>query len=292
MENSQLITDDFFIQEIIEKKHFLVIILKKDVEIVEAILKDNIDIFLRTFVINDHVVCQAKPRVKRTKTVLDIVWIKKYDLQITNQLDTKIDIELFIKKLDVFVENVKDKDYKLILNEFFQNENIREIYFQSPAAKNNHHNFESGLLQHSIEVTEISVFLANYYPQRVNLDLLVTGCLLHDVGKIKSYDFKNNEIVKTDWDDLLGHLSMSAIFISKMLPEGFDSHKSKLLYHLILSHHGKLEWGSSVLCKTKEAEILRFADEISSSLSHIDALEFINNISKPDELNKRVWYSC
>jgi len=295
MEQQQqnLITDDFIIQEILEKKHYIELILKKDDEDkISAFIKNNIDIFLRMYKINDHIICQAKPRLKRNKNVLDIVSIKKYDLDNDvqqQQTSSKIDYEKYIKKLDGYIEQVKDKDYRLILDEFFANENIREIFFLSPAAKNNHHNYEFGLLQHSIEVTEIALFIGEYYPP-INKDLLITGCLLHDVGKAKSYDFKNNDIIKTEWESFLGHLSLSAIFISKMLPEGFNSQKARSIYHLVLSHHGKKEWGSPVECKTKEAQILHHADMISSTIQHIDNLEYVNGQSKFDELTKRIWF--
>ena len=80
---------------------------------------------------------------------------------------------------------------------------------------------------------------------------------------------------------------MSAIFISKIMPQDFDSKKAMLLYHLVLSHHGI---NSPVECKMKEANILNFADGLSSRMRHLDLLSFTNHWSKFDELTKRAWY--
>jgi 3'-5' exoribonuclease len=130
------------------------------------------------------------------------------------------------------------------------------------------------------------------YFEPVNRDLLICAGLIHDIGKLKSYDVDEDKIKisKTDWDSLLGHLSMSTIFLSKIIPSDFDSHKAMLLYHMILSHHGELQHGSPVGFKTKEAYIMHKADQISSTLNHVSALNFTNNWAK-DELTQRSWYN-
>ena len=72
------------------------------------------------------------------------------------------------------------------------------MFFIAPAAKDNHHNYESGLLQHSVEVTNIALSIASNF-KNINLDLLTTGALLHDIGKVKTYEFLKSGIIKTDW---------------------------------------------------------------------------------------------
>lgn len=284
-----LITDTFVIQEIKNRKSFLEIQLKKESQVFSAILKDNIDLFVRTYQVGETVVCQAKVRQRKDQPLLEIIYVKKYDLKTELVETTNLDCKQLESRLDFFIANVKDHDYKTLLNEFFQHEEIREMFLQSPGAQGKHHCYQYGLLEHTIEVTEIATFLGSLYAP-VNMDLLVTGCLLHDMGKIKSYEFKSPNIIKTDWEHLLGHLSMSVIFMAKMLPEGFNPDKAKLIYHMLLSHHGNVEWGSPVPCKMKESQILFLADYSSYSLNHIDGLDYVNKWSKLDEVTKRQWY--
>lgn len=294
IKKGDLITSAFTIKKIEGKKNRAELILENKDQQFKGILKDNLDLFLRSYNENDHVLCKAKVRKRKEETILEIIYIKKYEDSEKKELQKEefkdSEIEQMIKRFDNLINSVEDKEYKSILEEFFLNEEIRNMFFIAPAAKNNHHNYPYGLLQHSIEVAELSKIIAEYFSCK-NIDLLITGALLHDIGKIKSYEYKNNEILKTNWEHLLGHLSISAIFISKMMPDDMPTDKAMVLYHLILSHHGKLEYGSPVEGKMREAEILHDADLTSCKMNHIENLDYsATNWSKIDNKTKKSWF--
>ena len=297
----QVITHSFIIDKITVNDKFAEIMLKhNDGSQILGILKDNVDLFAKTYSLGENIVCKGKVRKRRKFNCLDIVYISKRMQDEEVSITDKFDVEKYKTRFEELVNLIIDKDYKLIIDNCL-NEDVKELYFTYPAAKNNHHNYLHGLLQHSIEVVDIALLISNYF-KNVNNDLLICAGLLHDIGKLKSYDIGDEQnlesmvtpqikIVKTDWDSFLGHLPMSAIFLSKTVPQDFDSHKAMLLYHMLLSHHGELNFGSPVTCKTKESYILYKADEMSSMIHHIDSLSFKkDNWSEYDEINKRCWY--
>jgi 3'-5' exoribonuclease len=288
LEQGKVITGVFTIEKISINEHLAELELNNGTTKIIGLLKNNVDIFSKTYSIGEKIVCKGKIRKRRKNNCLDIIYISKNMLE--SQINKKFNSEGYIERFQEIISSVTDVDYKSILDNCF-NDDVKELYFTYPAAKGNHHNYIHGLLQHSIEVVDISLFLANYF--EVNKDLLICAGLLHDIGKLKSYDVKDGfKVEKTDWDGLLGHLAISALFVSRIIPPEVDQNKAMLLYHLILSHHGSQEFGSPVVCKTKEAYILSKADELSSALNHIDLLNYKGNWSEEDNKTsfKRSWY--
>lgn len=131
----------------------------------------------------------------------------------------------------------------------------------APAAVNHHHAFVGGLLQHTDEVLSHASSLGT--KTGVNLGLLSAGAALHDIGKIMAYQWSRPPISVSDKGKLHDHIFYSA-FITQRYSEQLPEQDRDLLLHLILSHHGKLEWGSPVVPKILEAEILHQADMLST----------------------------
>lgn len=296
----KILTDKYLIKEINKRRKALDLLLEKDNVPLKAVLKDNVDLFINTFSVGEHIVATGKMRKRKDEMFLDVIRVKKFNLdeedvpqQQTYTSQEQEDEQWHLPYINRFRElrsMVKDVDYKKLLDDFFGNEEMEGMFFETPGAKGNHHNYPFGLLQHTIEVTNIALFIANQHSQGINFDLLITGCLLHDVGKMRSYDYtEEDEIIRTDWDKFIGHLTMSAIFVSKMIKPDFDKHKAMLLYHLILSHHGKREWGSPVEPVMKEAAILHTADMNSFNMNHIDRLKYEDNWAE-DKLQRTKWY--
>jgi putative nucleotidyltransferase with HDIG domain len=288
LEPGKLITGIFTIEKISISEHLAEIELNDGTTKIIGLLKDNVDLFSKTYFIGEKVVCKGKVRKRRKNNCLDIIYISKNMLD--TQINKKFNSEVYVERFHELVSNVEDPDYKSILDNCF-NDDVKELYFTYPAAKGNHHNYVHGLLQHSVEVVDISLFLAKYF--KANKDLLICAGLLHDIGKLKSYDVESGfKVIKTDWEGLLGHLTISALFVSRIIHSEVNQNKAMLLYHLILSHHGSLENGSPVVCKTKESYILSKADELSSALNHIDLLSYNGSWSEEDNKTsfKRSWY--
>jgi 3'-5' exoribonuclease len=126
-----------------------------------------------------------------------------------------------------------------------------------------HHAFIGGLLEHSLSMARLAQFLAGHYPY-VNLDLLMSGVLLHDMGKTAEYTMEGAFAFSND-GKLVGHIVRSIIMIEKAATEiDFPEEQLRQLLHLIASHHGTYEWGSPVTPKTIEAVLLHQIDLIDS----------------------------
>jgi len=278
--------------EIIKLKRSLKFNLKNEEgETIEGLLKDNADIVLRMCKEGDKILAIGKFVKFDNVEYFDIAKIEKYkepeNFKPQPLRNPQIDINALIEKFDELYNSVEDNDYKNILDSFFSKK-VKEIFFESPAAKARHHNYKGGLLHHSIEVVEQSLQIAEYWGIE-NYDLFITAGFLHDIGKMKEYEVTIEGVDRTLWGRLVGHLPMSAIFISKMMPDEVDNEKEILLYHMILSHHGRKEWGSPVEPMTIEAEILHFADLLSSRMNGILLLPVKNSWTEKN-LSGKMWY--
>jgi len=179
-----------------------------------------------------------------------------------------IDIEAAFARLMALVESLTHPDLKRLMKFVFADEERVKGFKAAPGGKLWHHAYAGGLLEHTLNVASICMTMAGLYDM-VDRDLLISGAILHDIGKLEEYDFAGGFIDFTDEGRLLGHITLGAqrirTFIETIeLKEGFDSETKQLLIHLILSHQGKLEHGSPVLPAIPEAMILYYADEMDS----------------------------
>lgn len=137
-------------------------------------------------------------------------------------------------------------------------------FANAPAARTMHHAYVGGLLEHTLSMASIAVFLAGHFPY-VNRDLLLSGVLLHDLGKAMEYD-TGSSFDFTDDGRLVGHILRATIIVEKAAHEMDDFPEDDLrqLVHLIGSHHGTMEWGAPVVPKTLEAILLHQIDLLDS----------------------------
>ena len=180
---------------------------------------------------------------------------------------TPYDRKEMAKKLAEFVNSVQDPNYQELLAAFFlkDREFAREFVSHS-AAKSVHHSFVGGLLQHTLRVTELCDFYCRQYPA-LNRDLLITGALCHDIGKVKELaPFPQNDY--TDGGQLIGHIVIGYQMVMERIKEipGFPEKKANELGHLILAHHGELEFGSPKKPALIEALALHYADNTDAKI--------------------------
>ncbi|MDO8736676.1 MAG: HD domain-containing protein [Thermoleophilia bacterium] len=151
----------------------------------------------------------------------------------------------------------------VLLDEIFTDSMYR-AYCQAPAAKGFHHNYIHGLLEHSVSVCRVAGAIADQYPE-VNRDLLVTGAILHDIGKTVEFDY-TTAIDYSDSGRLLGHIVLGEKMVADAIArlEAFPEELALQLQHMILSHHGEKEYGSPIRPKTPEAFLLNHADDIDA----------------------------
>lgn len=168
------------------------------------------------------------------------------------------------KQLHEYIDKIKDVEIQLIVEEIIK-ENILS-FCTYPAASKNHHEYASGLIYHTVSMLKIAEALCEIYPT-INRDLLYGGIILHDVGK--TLELSGPIVPKyTTQGRLLGHISIIQAEIKKVSDKlAIISETPTLLQHMVLSHHGKYEFGSPVLPMIKEAELLTYIDNIDAKMN-------------------------
>ncbi|PIC98094.1 MULTISPECIES: 3'-5' exoribonuclease YhaM [unclassified Sporosarcina] len=154
-----------------------------------------------------------------------------------------------------------------------------------PAATRNHHDYVSGLLDHVVSMLKLGKAIAELYPT-LNKDLLYAGIILHDIGKV----IELSGPVGTQYTiegNLLGHITIMVNEISKAAEElEIEGEEVMLLQHMVLSHHGKEEWGSPKRPMLKEAEILHYIDNIDAKMNMLNR---VMSKTTPGEFSERVF---
>ncbi len=156
-----------------------------------------------------------------------------------------------------------------LLSSFFDDEAFVTQFRDAPAAKKFHHAYLGGLLEHTAAVTALAVKVAEHHPE-LDRDLLVTGAILHDIGKIREYTYKTM-IDHSDEGRLLGHIVIGDRMVTDRvagIPE-FPEDLAHKIRHLLLSHHGELEYGSPVSIRMAEAFALHFLDNLDAKLNTV-----------------------
>ncbi len=181
--------------------------------------------------------------------------------------------DLYAQLCTLIESNVRSDALRELLMLILQDRPIRAALMQAPAAMKNHHAYRAGLLEHCLSMARAGVHLsehyARYYPGLVNVDLVVAGCVLHDIGKCIELDFQRDTTYSTD-GRLVGHIAIGAGWVeeyAKRCPTPIPSDLVLQLKHLVLSHHGQLEYGSPVVPQTAEAILLHHIDMIDSRLN-------------------------
>lgn len=162
----------------------------------------------------------------------------------------------------------------------YQNE-----FLTFPAATKNHHEYMSGLAYHVVSMLGLAKAISNLYPS-LNKDLLYAGVILHDLGKVHELSGPVSTVYTVE-GNLLGHITIMVNEVGKAAEElGIDAEEIMILKHLILSHHGKAEWGSPKPPMVREAEVLHYIDNMDAKINMMDrALEKV----KPGEFTERVF---
>jgi len=183
------------------------------------------------------------------------------------------------------IDTIQDPEYKKVCVEMLARN--RDIICSMPAAKAVHHAFRYGLLMHTYFMMCHADHMARFYPF-VDRDLLLTGTFCHDLAKAKEYDLSPAGLV-TDYSvpgQLLGHLYMGAADVGNVCRElGISEEKSMLLQHMLLSHHGKPEFGATVPPKTAEAMLLSMIDDLDAKMETVrEAID-----GQPGGMTESVW---
>ena len=187
-----------------------------------------------------------------------------------------------------------------VLDLFFCDDDFRVRFERTPASTGGHHAKLGGLLLHVFEVTNIAKQIAR--TMHANTDLVIAGALLHDIGKLEAYEIGPGGFTYSSCGLLLGHVVLGSLMLERRIagagvPMCSDGQLTEL-HHMILSHHGSLEFGSPVKPMTTEAEIVHWADEASAKATDMMELLCDNDLfsggreytDRPHwRLGRRIW---
>jgi 3'-5' exoribonuclease len=182
------------------------------------------------------------------------------------------DAEEMWSELRGIVSSLGNPHLRGLLNAFLDDPDISARYKIAPAAKTIHHAFRSGLLEHVLSLCGLAKLVAPHYPS-IDRDLLLTGVALHDIGKIYELTYERGFGYSTE-GQLIGHISIAMRMMSDKLRElpDFPVDLRNLVEHMILSHHGRMEFGSPKVPVFPEALLLHYLDDMDSKMECMRAL--------------------
>jgi 3'-5' exoribonuclease len=183
------------------------------------------------------------------------------------------DRERLARGLQKLVASVDNPFLKKLLCHFFKKDPFWQRFQDAPAAKGIHHAYLGGLLEHSLSVARIADSMSSHYPG-VDRSLLLAGALLHDIGKVDELVMNLAVIEYTPQGRLKGHLVMGSEMVAEAAAHirDFPSEMLVQLQHLILSHHGRQEFGSPTVPMTTEAFLLSFIDDLDAKMNLMEQL--------------------
>ena len=204
---------------------------------------------------------------------------------------TTQDVGVLWRALLSFVASFRNEDLKRLLTTLLADPALAEAYREAPAAKQLHHAWLGGLLEHVVSLLTLADRIAPHYPL-LDRDLLLTGVILHDIGKIHELSWEIG-FEYTVEGVLLGHIQMGSALVERTIDSlpNFPPRLKTLVLHEILSHHGKLEFGSPKLPMTPEALALSFIDDLDAKMQAIQN-EFDKCIREGNpayEMTGKVW---
>ncbi|OQW98964.1 MAG: hypothetical protein BWK74_03330 [Desulfobacteraceae bacterium A6] len=277
--------DDVFVlyEKILSQKKdgsdYLNITLSDRTGKIKAVVWDNVGKVAAGSNTGDFV--HVRGSVSEYKGTLQIV-IKSMETTLPDSMDpsdflpaTGRDIDSMFKQLAGISDSIKEKNLRALFTAFWNDAEFVEKFKKAPAAKKMHHAYIGGLLEHTLSMALLAERIAGHY-SGLDRDLLIAGTILHDIGKIREFEYD----IKIDYSDegrLLSHIVIGLGMIDEKIKEikEFPGALALMLRHMIVSHHGTRDFGSPEPPKTIEAVLLNYIDEIDSKISGIR--EFISS---------------
>ncbi len=183
---------------------------------------------------------------------------------------SKRDRDEMFRELQGWIAGMSNPHLKGLLEAIFADPAIALAYRTAPAAKSVHHAWIGGLIEHVLSMCTLAKFMAAHYPG-IDLDLLLAGVILHDLGKIHELSYSRS-FAYTTQGQLLGHIFIGLRMIEEKRPPDFPPRLRDLLQHMILSHHGELEFGSPKVPLFPEAQLLHLIDNLDSKMESMRSL--------------------
>lgn len=290
LEANQIVTTTFLVKakEVRSKKTgepYLSLILTDKSGNLDAKMWDNVEDVESTFSKDDFIKIKGLVQVYRNKKQLTIHRLRRCQETEVEFGDyfpkTSKNIEEMFGELYALAESVENDYLKQLLVNLLNDSEFTVKFKEAPAAKSLHHAWLGGLLEHTLSLCKLCQLTAQHY-QEINLDLLLTGAILHDIGKIEELEYSRSFGYSTK-GQLLGHMIIELDLVNQKISEiqKFPLQLKTLVQHLIVSHHGEYEFGSPKRPMFPEALVLHCLDNLDSKISSM--LSIIGNDGSSDE---------
>lgn len=256
-------------------KPFLSLLIGDRTGHIDARLWDRVDELQELFETGDIIIIKGQVQVYLNRKQIIIHKIEKPNQESFSKKDfiilgKEVDVHAHFSELVQIVNQLKSGSIKQIILDSIQEVEIKNLLLKSPAAKTIHHAWQGGLIEHIISICRLMQTMASHY-DFLNYDLLVFGAIFHDLGKIWELEINNDLIQYTHKGRLLGHMQLACELIDKKAARilGFPEDLKDILKHIILSHHGRLEYGSPKRPKIMEAVVVAMIDDLDSKINTV-----------------------
>lgn len=274
LQPSQVITSTFLVthKDIRQKKTgepYLSLTLTDRTGDLDAKMWDNAEEVLDTFEKDDFVRVRGLAQIHQNRMQLQIQKLQRADERTLDLSDyfpaSKRNPEEMFQELCAMVAAFSDEKLRALATAFLEDQELMRLFKMAPAAKTMHHAYLGGLLEHVLSMAKIACGLAPHY--NLDQDLLLTGVLLHDIGKIYELSYERSFSYSVE-GHLLGHMAIGMRLLddkARLIPD-FPPKVKMLIEHMILSHHGSMEFGSPRLPIFPEALLLHHIDNLDSKM--------------------------
>ncbi len=240
---------------------------------IKAVAWDNVEAISQSFVAGDYV--RIKGNAAEYRGVLQLVaqHIKRLDPDKIDARDflptTERDVDQMLGRLIQISQTVEHEHLSRLLSAFFEDEAFVDSFKTAPAAKKMHHAYLGGLLEHTLSIALLVQAIGDHY-KGIDKDLLLTGGILHDIGKVHEFSYQTH-IDYSDAGRLLNHIVIGVEMLERKIAaiNDFPEDIALVLKHMIVSHHGTRDFGSPEPPKTLEAIILNYLDELDAKVTAV-----------------------
>jgi 3'-5' exoribonuclease len=243
---------------------------------IEGRVWDRADDLGRGFDRNDFVRVRGQATLYQGKVqirVQDVMRVEEKNIAAEDFLPkSPFDPDVMLGELQTILRGMKNPHLLALAEACFADQELMELLKRAPGAKTIHHPYLSGLLEHTLSLLKLILRVVENY-QGIDVDLLLTGGFLHDIGKVYEFSF-DRAVEYTDAGQLLGHLVMEVEMVNKKIATipDFPDELAMLVKHLLVSHHGAYEFGSPKLPQTVEAIMLHSLDDLDGKIQAIQNL--------------------
>lgn len=242
---------------------------------VEARVWDAFEAIAKDINRDDFIKVAARVEIYRNKPQLVLQQVRRATPEEIDLADflphTKENVDEMWTKLLAYAAGIDNFWLNKLVLSIFNDPKIAERFKRAPAAKVMHHAFIGGLLEHVVGLCGLAKQIAAHYPE-LNVDLLLTAAMLHDVGKLDELCYER-AVGYTTEGQLLGHIVMELESVSRAMDAipGFPPRLKSVVQHLLISHHGQYEFGSPKLPMIREALVFHYLDDMDSKLGAVRA---------------------